>query len=204
MVGSVSKGGPQSFAALHAGHVPKAGAGCLSILTVHQLRYDRPRSSPSKGEAPVNQDISAEFQRRFPAVSAELGPDNLARLLDACSVVTLPPGRKLFRDRMPVDSLFLVLEGDLQASVGDGSKTLELGHIGPGDWLGEVAVLSGEMLASSTVSTLTRCRALKMHARDFENLVIHDPDISHVLLGQLVDLLARRLRESNAGAARLG
>jgi CRP-like cAMP-binding protein len=89
------------------------------------------------------------------------------------------------------------------ASVEDGSRTLELGHVKPGDWLGEVAVLSGEMLASSTVSTLTRCRALKMHARDFEDLVIHDPDISHVLLGQLVDLLAERLRESNASAARL-
>jgi CRP-like cAMP-binding protein len=57
------------------------------------------------------------------------------------------------------------------------------------------------LLASSTVSTVTRCRALKMHARDFENLVIHDEDISHVLLGQLVKLLAERLRESNAKAA---
>ncbi|MCE9568587.1 MAG: cyclic nucleotide-binding domain-containing protein, partial [Rhodocyclales bacterium] len=151
----------------------------------------------------MNKDIAAEFQRRFPAVSVELGPDNLARLLNACTVVDLPARRKVFRDRMPVDSLYLVLEGEMLASVEDGSRTLELGHVKPGDWLGEVAVLSGEMLASSTVSTLTRCRALKMHARDFEDLVIHDPDISHVLLGQLVDLLAERLRESNASAARL-
>ena len=63
--------------------------------------------------------------------------------------------------------------------------------------------MSGEMLASSTVSTVTRCRALKMHARDFEDLVIHDEDISHVLLGQLVTLLAERLRESNASAVEL-
>jgi CRP-like cAMP-binding protein len=146
----------------------------------------------------VNQDITAEFQRRFPAVSGELGPDNLARLMQACTVVTVAPHRKLFRDRMPVDSLYLVLEGEMLASVEDGSKTLEVGHVKPGDWLGEVAVLSGEMLASSTVTTITRCRALKMHSRDFENLVIHDEDISHVLLGQLVDLLAKRLHESNA------
>lgn len=151
----------------------------------------------------MNQDIAAEFQSRFPAVSSELGPDNLARLLDACSVVELPPRRKLFRDRMPAESLYLVLEGEMLASVEDGSKTLELGRIKPGDWLGEVSVLSGEMLASSTVSTLTRCRALRIHARDFENLVIHDPDISHVLLGQLIELLAERLRESNATAAKL-
>lgn len=151
----------------------------------------------------MSQDLTAEFQRRFPAVSSELGPDNLARLLDACTVVDLPPRRKLFRDRMPVDSLYLVLEGEMLASVEDGAKTLEVGRVKPGDWLGEVAVLSGEMLASSTVSTLTRCRALKMHARDFEDLVIHDEDISHVLLGQLVTLLAERLRESNASAVKL-
>lgn len=151
----------------------------------------------------MNQDIAAEFQRRFPTVSSELGPDNLARLLNACTVVDLSPRRKVFRDRMPVDSLYLVLEGEMLASIEDGGKTLELGPVNPGDWLGEVAVLSGEMLASSTVTTITRCRALKIHSRDFEDLVIHDPDISHVLLGQLVDLLAERLRESNASAAKL-
>lgn len=167
------------------------------------MRYHEPPTGQNQREARVNQDITTEFQSRFPAVSSELGPENLARLLKACTVVDLPPRRKLFRDRMPVDSLFLVLEGELLASVEDGSRTLELGHVKPGDWLGEVAVLSGEMLASSTVSTLTRCRALKIHARDFEDLVIHDPDISHVLLGQLVDLLAERLRESIASEARL-
>ena len=155
----------------------------------------------------VNESIAVEFQRRFPAVAEELGPDNVARLLDACVVVDLPEGRQLFRDRMPVESLYLVLEGELVATVEDGSKNrkaqLKVGHVRPGDWLGEIAVLSGEMLASSTVTTLTRCRALKMHYQDFERLVLHDEEISHVLLGQLVDLLASRLRASTATEAEL-
>lgn len=147
--------------------------------------------------------IAAEFRDRLPALAAELGPENLDRLLAACAVVDLPPRRRLFRDRMPVDSLYLVLDGEMSASVEDGDRTLQLGTIRSGDWLGEVAVLSGEMLASSTVTTVTRCRALKIHAQDFERLVIQDEDISHVLLGQLVDLLATRLRESRASALRL-
>ena len=156
----------------------------------------------------MNENIAVEFQARFPAVAAELGPDNVARLLDACVVVDLPEGRQLFRDRMPVESLYLVLEGELVATVEDSSKnrksdTLKVGHIRPGDWLGEVAVLSGEMLASSTVTTLTHCRALKIHYQDFERLVLHDEEISHVLLGQLVDLLASRLRASTATEADL-
>lgn len=149
------------------------------------------------------QQLSEEFERRFPSVAAELGPENLARLLDACTIVKLPPNRKLFRDRMPVDALYLVLEGDMITSLEEGGKVLEIGHIKPGDWLGEVAILSGEMLASSTVTTVSPCRALRIHAQDFERLVIHDEDIGHVLLGQLVDLLAQRLRESTASAAKL-
>lgn len=151
----------------------------------------------------MTSELAAEFEQRFPQVAGELGPDNLARLLDACSVVKWPPRRKLFRDRMPVDSLYLVLEGEMTASVEDGSQTLTLGRIKPGDWLGEVAVLSGEMVASSTVTTDTPCRALKIHARDFERLVIQDEEIAHVLLGQLVELLAERMRESIASAAQL-
>ncbi len=156
----------------------------------------------------MNQNIAVEFKSRFPSVAEELGPDNLARLLDACVVVDLPPGRQLFRERMPVESLYLVLEGELAATVDNGTKSLKkvalkVGHVKPGDWLGEVAVLSGEMLASSTVTTLTRCRALKIHHQDFERLVLNDEDISHVLLGQLVELLASRLRESTATEAGL-
>ncbi len=148
-------------------------------------------------------ELAAEFEQRFPQAAVELGPDNLARLLEACVLVTLPPRRKLFRDRMPVDSLYLVLEGEMTVSVEDGRKTLALGKVKPGDWLGEVAVLSGEMLASTTVTTDVPCRALKIHAQDFERLVIQDEDIAHVLLGQLVDMLAQRLRESAASAAQL-
>ncbi len=151
----------------------------------------------------MNNNLATEFEQRFPSVAAELGPDNLARLLEACTVVDLPPRRKLFRDRMPVDSLYLVLEGEMAVSLEDAGKVLELGKVKPGDWLGEVAVLSGEQLASSTVTTVTPCRALKIHAQDFERLVIHDEDIAYALLGQLVDLLAGRLRESIATAERL-
>lgn len=151
----------------------------------------------------MSTDLAAEFQQRFPAVANDLGPENLARLLDACTLVKLPPRRKLIRDRMPVDSLYLVLEGEMVASLEDGGKTLELGRVKPGDWLGEVAVLSGEMLASSTITTVTPCRTLKMLQQDFERLVLHDEDISHVLVGQLVELLAARLHESMATAERL-
>jgi hypothetical protein len=44
---------------------------------------------------------------------------------------------------------------------------------------------------------------LKIHAQDFERLVINDEDIAYALLGQLHDMLAERLRQSIATAERL-
>lgn len=144
------------------------------------------------------ENLCAEFLEKFPDTANELGPENLARLIDVCVETKLPAERRLFRDRMPVDSVYLVLEGELVATVDNSGHTLEVGRIGPGAWLGEVAVLSGSMQASSNVVTVTPCRLLKLRAQDFERLALHDEEISHVLMGQLVTLLAERLHDSNA------
>ena len=155
----------------------------------------------------VYESLIAEFERRFPDIAAELGPENLTRFLEACVLVELPEGRQLFRDRMKVESLYLLLKGEMVATVEGASKgrseSLTIGLVRPGDWLGEVAVLSGDMHASATVTTKTPCRALKIHSQDFERFVLYDEDISHVLLGHLVDMLAQRLRESHAVEATL-
>jgi len=148
-------------------------------------------------------DLPSEFQRCFPQLATQLGPEGAQRLLEACSVAEIPGGRRLFRDRMPVDSLYFVLDGAMTVYIGEGRDKIVLNQVRPGDWLGEVAILSGEMRASSTVITDTPCRALRMRSQDFENMVLHDEDIAYVLLEQLVDMLSRRLRDSMLSEQRL-
>lgn len=146
------------------------------------------------------ENLYEEFLVKFPAAAEELGPDNVQRLLSVCSEITLPAERRLFRDRMPAESVYVVLEGELVATVDNKGHTVEVGRIGPGDWLGEVAVLSGNRIASSNVTSVAPCRLLKLRAQDFENLALHDEEISHVLIGRMIDLMADRLRSSNAAA----
>lgn len=145
-------------------------------------------------------NLNEEFLAKFPQAADELGPENVQRLLSVCSEVALPAERRLLRDRMPADSVYIVLEGELVATVDNNGHTVEVGRIHPGDWLGEVAVLSGNRTASSNVITATPCRLLKLRAQDFENLALHDEEISHVLVGRMVELMADRLRSSNAAA----
>ena len=88
--------------------------------------------------AQVYENLTAEFQQRFPDIAGELGPENLSRFLEACVVVELPQGRQLFRDRMQVESLYMLLEGEMVATVegttgNRDSGSLTVGLIQPGD-----------------------------------------------------------------------
>ncbi|MBI1965787.1 MAG: cyclic nucleotide-binding domain-containing protein [Betaproteobacteria bacterium] len=140
----------------------------------------------------------AEFTARFPALADELGQAGLAKLLEATTSLELPDGRKVIRDRMPVDSLYMILDGKVSISVEANGRSIKLGELGPGEWLGEVSVLSGELLASSTVTTETPVRFLRLKHEKFEELIWKSEEISSVLLRQLVLMLADRLRKSGA------
>ena len=140
----------------------------------------------------------AEFSTRFPALAEELGQANLTKLLEATTSFELPAGRKVIRDRMPVDSLYMILDGKVSISVEASGRSIKLGELGPGEWLGEVSVLSGELLASSTVTTDTMVKFLRLKHEKFEDLITKSQEVSSVLLRQLVLMLADRLRKSGA------
>src|SRR3954468_10589133 len=92
------------------------------------------------------ESMTAELADRFPGLARDLGPDNVAMLRKACTQLEVPAGRTIIRDRTPVDSLYLILEGQAGASVEESGRAISLGSLGPGEWLGEVSVLSGEFL----------------------------------------------------------
>lgn len=146
----------------------------------------------------MDSKLTTEFSARFPALAEELGAANLGTLLAATTPYDLPAGRKVIRDRMPVDSLYLILDGKVSISVEANKRAIKLGELGPGEWLGEVSVLSGELLASSTVTTEKPSRFLRLRHEKFEELIWKNTEVSGVLLRQLVLMLADRLRKSGA------
>lgn len=146
----------------------------------------------------MDSNLAKEFSAKFSALADELGPANLQTLLAATTPLDLPAGRKIIRDRMPVDSLYLILDGKVSISVEANKRAIKLGELGPGEWLGEVSVLSGELLASSTVTTEAPSRFLRLRHEKFEELIWKNTEVSGVLLRQLVLMLADRLRKSGA------
>src|SRR5690606_36943256 len=78
----------------------------------------------------ANASAIAAFHAAFPSLAKALGPA-VELLLDGAALQSFPAGRKLIRDRMPVECIYLVLEGTLSASIEDGGKSRKLAEIGP-------------------------------------------------------------------------
>ncbi len=138
-----------------------------------------------------------QFADRFPKLAAALGPQNLAILTRAMTMLELPAGRRIIRDRMPVDSLYFILDGEVSILLEEGGRSISLGRLGAGEWLGEVSVLSGEMVASSTVRAETAVRLARLKHQAFEELIARNEAIASAMLRELVGMLAARLRASN-------
>jgi CRP-like cAMP-binding protein len=112
------------------------------------------------------------------------------RLLESCmDEATFEPGSFLLRQGEVGASLIFVQEGLVEIRVGDSDGgTHAISESGPGDVLGEMALLTAEPRTADAVA-LSRVRARVLPAAVFHDLAHQHPEVS-VVLSQLV---ARRL-----------
>jgi CRP-like cAMP-binding protein len=89
-------------------------------------------------------------------------------------------------------ALFVIDAGTADVTVGGEHR----GTLGPGDFFGEIALIDeGARAATVTATTDLVCRGLTVW--DFKPLVMQNPGLAW----QLLQSLARRVREANATAA---
>jgi CRP-like cAMP-binding protein len=144
--------------------------------------------------------LVSEFETSFPAIAQELGRTNVEALLDGASVQEFAPNRIVIRDRMPVDFIYFVLDGSLAVSIEVEKQSKYLASIKAGEWMGEMSVLSGEFIASATITTETPCKLMRMHHLSFEKLITENEIVAQVLLQHFINLMAKRFRASNQAA----
>lgn len=112
-------------------------------------------------------------------------------LSGAMERIDLSEGTILVRQGDPADTLFIVLEGRLASAVGTDEPGAEqaLGTMGPGDVIGEVAVLTGTR-RTATVRSETASSVAALQADDLRRIAADHPDLVDRLLATSV----RRLR----------
>jgi CRP-like cAMP-binding protein len=115
-----------------------------------------------------------------------LDDDELKAVGALTTEVDLPAGSELAREETFGNEFYMILDGDVR--IHRAGATLR--HLGPGDFLGEIALIDhGRRSASATVETDSRL--LVLGHREFHSLLDAQPDIRvHVL-----EALARRVRQ---------
>jgi len=144
----------------------------------------------------LNDNDSATFKKLFPDFTNRLSDQSLKKLLNNCTTAEFKAGKNIVRDKMPTDAIYFVLEGDAAIFVEEDDRTINLGTIKPGQFLGEVSILSRQMTASSTVQAISNVTTLKLKHQPLESLLTAD-DTGPVLLELLSETLADRLRATH-------
>ena len=124
-------------------------------------------------------------------LGAELTPDERGRLQARMRTTTFPAQAVLCREGESRAGLCVVERGELAVEVGGA----ELSRVGPGAWVGEVALLDPGP-ASATVRAAVDTTVLELDAAALDRLIQDDPRVGRALVRALSGTLARRLRQA--------
>jgi hypothetical protein len=107
------------------------------------------------------------------------------------SIRSYPAGQRIVRVGEAGDEMYVVIDGELEASVERYDGRVTLARLGRGDLVGEVALFEGKRTAD--VDTLSDVRLLRLSRASLERLGRRYPRIALIVSRNLSDVLARRL-----------
>ncbi|HEX2500298.1 MAG TPA: SLC13 family permease [Methylomirabilota bacterium] len=133
---------------------------------------------------------------RTVSLFAELPREVLARLVSEFDEVEVPAGRAVFSQGDPGDALYVVVSGAVEVRGERGGPGERVAVLGPGDCLGEMALVTGDP-RSATVVALSPTRLLRLGKDRFQALSERHP----VFLRELARVLCRRIARTTEDVA---
>jgi CRP-like cAMP-binding protein len=134
-----------------------------------------------------------------PSFFVSLDAEDLERLTGACTPYQIAAGETIFKEGDPGESLFVILSGKVDVHISSQDGEVVLSSLGPGDVLGEIAVLDGKSrTAAATAVEITEMVLIERAA--FQDFLAERPQYMTALL----TLLAERLRNTDTFFPDLG
>ena len=158
-------------------------------------------SSFRAGQETVYPDALRARLHNFPLLQ-DLGDTALKRVLAEANWFGLPGGSELPRDGENAQALFLVVTGSLGVFVedADSKKRRLVAHVGAGETVGEMSLISGQKEHSAELVALRDTELLRISPQGFESLITRHPRVMLNLMRVLVKRLQATTRSPNDGA----
>jgi CPA1 family monovalent cation:H+ antiporter len=134
----------------------------------------------------VSSDDRAQRLRSVP-LFADLEAPALDRIASSSVELELPSGSVLIERGLPGSGLFLILDGRVGVELR--SRTVELG---PGEFVGELSLLTDDPRRVARVKALTDLRCLTVSRGDMAEILRTEPSVALAMLSTL----ARRLSDA--------
>ena len=125
---------------------------------------------------------------------AGLGEEQVQRLAAVCGHASFEAGDQIFAQDSGCEETIIVLEGDAEIRVRGHEGSV--GTVGPGECLGEVALLTDSGHSALAVAS-TEVQAAVLKRTDLTELVRQRPDIGVVLYRNLARGLGEKLRRAD-------
>ncbi len=132
------------------------------------------------------------FLRRVP-LFADLAPADLKRVAAIADEQLYADGAVVFRQGDPGDDLFVVVGGEMRVLREDGGARREIARRKRGEYVGEMALLSGEA-RNATLAAAGDTRLLRIERRQFEGILRERPETGLAVIA----VLCARLSEATA------
>jgi CRP-like cAMP-binding protein len=107
---------------------------------------------------------------------------------------SVPAGAPLFAENMVGDSMFIVASGTVRITSRDGEGERTLAVLGPGEYLGELALLARSVRLVSAVAE-TPCELVEITQRDYYRIQPQKPQACLKLALAIAADLAHKLAE---------
>lgn len=150
-----------------------------------ELEDDIPLPAPRAIGTAARQALAAT--PLFAGLSSEL----LEALVAHLALVSLEPGRALFREGDPGDALYVIVEGEVSVVVAEAPPRAEVQRLGPGSFIGEVALLTDQP-RSATVTAVTAAELLRIDRVTLSSVLGEHGDLLRAVLRFVRDRLVER------------
>lgn len=122
-----------------------------------------------------------------------LATPDLEALSSRLEEVRFGVGETIFEEGEPGGRLFIIEEGSVDISFGQGKEMVRLANLVPGQYFGELSLFDGEP-RSATARAGRACLLLALDRSDFTEFTTKHPQATLAVMGEL----AMRLRQTNA------